>query len=297
MRCRLLRTAAVAALLTWAGTPSAHAQSGPPAKADILFVVDTTGSMSGAIRAVQADIADVMTRIDGGEIGDVAYGLAEVKDYPQAPFGDPTDKPFNVLHPITGRPRRRADRHRQAGRDRRRRRPRVLRGRRGQGRRGRRCRLARRGTTHARPGRRQRAPRQRPQRGHPRGRAHAAVPVQHARLTRGLRLAGHPRRRARARAARADGVLPRRRRLPVLLGVLGRAHGRLGDGRQHLRPRGHDRVAGRGRGRRRAAAVRHARRRARRGRQLRPATCALPQPGATRARDVPHRPPAPPRSR
>ena len=101
MRCRLLRTAAVAALLTWAGTPSAHAQTGPPAKADILFVVDTTGSMSGAISAVQTDIADVMTRIDGGEIGDVAYGLAEVKDYPQAPFGDPTDKPFNVLQAIT----------------------------------------------------------------------------------------------------------------------------------------------------------------------------------------------------
>ena len=73
----------------------------PPAKADILFVVDTTGSMSGAISAVQADIADVMTRIDGGGIGDVAYGLAEVKDYPQAPFGDPTDKPFNVLQAIT----------------------------------------------------------------------------------------------------------------------------------------------------------------------------------------------------
>ena len=101
MRCRLLRTAAVAALLTWAGTPSAQAQTGPPAKADILFVVDTTGSMSGAISAVQADIADVMTRIDGGEIGDVAYGLAEVKDYPQAPFGDPADKPFNVLQAVT----------------------------------------------------------------------------------------------------------------------------------------------------------------------------------------------------
>src|SRR5262245_59339681 len=57
--------------------------------------------MGGAISAVQADIADVMTRIDGGGIGDVAYGLAEVKDYPQAPFGDPSDKPFNVLQAIT----------------------------------------------------------------------------------------------------------------------------------------------------------------------------------------------------
>src|SRR4051794_34148597 len=85
----------------WAGTPSAHAQSPPPAKADILFVVDTTGSMSGAISAVQADIADVMTRIDGGAIGDVAYGLAEVKDYPQAGFGAPTDKPFGVLQGVT----------------------------------------------------------------------------------------------------------------------------------------------------------------------------------------------------
>ena len=101
MRCRLLRTVAVAALLTWAGTPSAQAQTGPPAKADILFVVDTTGSMGGAISAVQTDIADVMTRIDGGAIGDVAYGLAEVKDYPQAPFGGPADKPFNVLQGVT----------------------------------------------------------------------------------------------------------------------------------------------------------------------------------------------------
>jgi hypothetical protein len=98
----LLRTAAVAALLAWATAPAARAQTGPPAKADILFVVDTTGSMSGAIRAVQTDIADVMTRIGGGEIGDVAYGLAEVKDYPQASVGDPTDRPFRVLQAITG---------------------------------------------------------------------------------------------------------------------------------------------------------------------------------------------------
>jgi murein DD-endopeptidase MepM/ murein hydrolase activator NlpD/Mg-chelatase subunit ChlD len=54
-----------------AGTPGT-------AKADIFFLADTTGSMGGAIAAVQAGAADIIAATSS--LGDVAYGVGEYRD-------------------------------------------------------------------------------------------------------------------------------------------------------------------------------------------------------------------------
>src|SRR5919204_467047 len=51
----------------------------PPPKVDVMFLVDTTGSMSGAIGEVRSELGDVMQRIGDG-VPDAAFGLAQLRD-------------------------------------------------------------------------------------------------------------------------------------------------------------------------------------------------------------------------
>lgn len=54
--------------------------SAAPAHTDVMFVFDTTGSMSSALTQAKAEIQEAMTQI-GASLPDAQFGLAEVSDY------------------------------------------------------------------------------------------------------------------------------------------------------------------------------------------------------------------------
>ncbi len=85
--------------------------SAAPAHTDVMFVFDTTGSMSEALGEATEEIEEAMTRIRG-ELPDVEFGLAEMRDYTEvvnpgffeydndeAEFGF---QPWTLLSPIGG---------------------------------------------------------------------------------------------------------------------------------------------------------------------------------------------------
>jgi hypothetical protein len=51
-----------------------------PARPDIIFLADTTGSMSGAIANVQANAAAIMTAVDAGTAGTPYFAAAQYRD-------------------------------------------------------------------------------------------------------------------------------------------------------------------------------------------------------------------------
>ncbi len=57
-----------------AGAPVAHAQCGPM---DVVFVVDTTGSMGDVIANVKANIPEIIKQVQGASGGDYRLGLVE----------------------------------------------------------------------------------------------------------------------------------------------------------------------------------------------------------------------------
>jgi hypothetical protein len=61
-------------------TAPQRASAETPAHTDVMFVFDTTGSMSGALTEAQEEIQEAMTQI-GAALPDVQFGLAEVRDY------------------------------------------------------------------------------------------------------------------------------------------------------------------------------------------------------------------------
>src|SRR4051794_37774823 len=76
---------------------SAPARAAQPT--DVMFVVDTTGSMSDAIDEARAEIDDAMSQI-GGSLADVRFGVGQVRDYYPA-YGDYGDRPWDVVQPVT----------------------------------------------------------------------------------------------------------------------------------------------------------------------------------------------------
>ena len=90
---------AALALIGAAASPAAAAT-----KADVLFVFDTTGSMSGALDGARQQILGVQDRIRT-EIPDVKFAIAEHRDYPIEPYGDEGDYPWKLLHRTRSRRR------------------------------------------------------------------------------------------------------------------------------------------------------------------------------------------------
>jgi hypothetical protein len=66
---------------------------------DVLFVVDTTGSMSGAISDARIEMTDALTSISA-QVPDTQFGVAEVRDYYPA-YGRSGDEPFRVAQAVT----------------------------------------------------------------------------------------------------------------------------------------------------------------------------------------------------
>ncbi len=74
-------------------------------RADILFLIDTTGSMGGEIRNLQTSLAGTVADIDA-EIPDTAFGVARFDDFPTGSYGsarcgDEADYPFELEQRVT----------------------------------------------------------------------------------------------------------------------------------------------------------------------------------------------------
>lgn len=74
------------------------------AVADVLFLVDVTGSMSQEIDNIQRRLRDRIVPGIAEEIPDVGIGVAYFADFPYGDFGLDDDVPFRLLWPITSDP-------------------------------------------------------------------------------------------------------------------------------------------------------------------------------------------------
>lgn len=70
-------------------------------QADVFFSVDTTGSFGEEIAAIQASIDSLIVPGVRAVITGAAFGVGRFEDYPRDPFGLPSDRPFELLAPIT----------------------------------------------------------------------------------------------------------------------------------------------------------------------------------------------------
>lgn len=67
--------------------------------ADVFFVMDTTGSMSGAISNLRNSLKTVATQLRAA-IPNVAFGVGDYRDFPKSPYGSSGDWPFKLLHRV-----------------------------------------------------------------------------------------------------------------------------------------------------------------------------------------------------
>ncbi len=71
-------------------------------KADVYFLIDTTGSMGGAINNVRNSLSTRIIPAIRAEIPDVEVGVGDLKDYCQGPFGGIADYPYRNRQDISG---------------------------------------------------------------------------------------------------------------------------------------------------------------------------------------------------
>ena len=64
-------------------------------KIDMVFVIDTTGSMYDDIAAAKASAIDIVNQIDS-ETDDYRIAVVDFRDFPVDPYGGPGDYPYNV---------------------------------------------------------------------------------------------------------------------------------------------------------------------------------------------------------
>jgi hypothetical protein len=90
-----------AMLIASASPPGARAEGS--GRTDILLLLDTSGSMEGALGSAVSDVQEISDRVRS-ELGDVEFGVAQVRDYPISIFenGGSGDLPYEVVQPITG---------------------------------------------------------------------------------------------------------------------------------------------------------------------------------------------------
>lgn len=93
--------AALACLLALAAARPGPAAGVVDARADVLFLFDTSGSMSDALAEASREANDVASQLRA-EISDVQFAVAEVQEYPGLYGGSSTDVPWRVAQPVTG---------------------------------------------------------------------------------------------------------------------------------------------------------------------------------------------------
>lgn len=68
---------------------------------DVMFLIDSTGSMRDEIDTVRARLRDVVVPGVRAAIPDAAFGVALFGEFPIAPHGPPSIRPFELRTPIT----------------------------------------------------------------------------------------------------------------------------------------------------------------------------------------------------
>lgn len=71
------------------------------ARADVLFLVDTTASMGEEIEQIKSGLRDRIAPGIADAIPDSALGVAHFEDFPEGMCGEAGDNPFELLTPIT----------------------------------------------------------------------------------------------------------------------------------------------------------------------------------------------------
>jgi hypothetical protein len=67
---------------------------------DVVFLMDTTGNMGGAINNLRNAIMNLTTTLLSHN-DNTAFGVAEFQDFPTAPFGSAADQPYRLLTAVT----------------------------------------------------------------------------------------------------------------------------------------------------------------------------------------------------
>ncbi len=70
-------------------------------RADIFFLVDTTGSMTGAISNVTSSLSTTIVPAVNDAIADAVMGVGDYRDFPVDPFGQTGDWTFEVRQTMT----------------------------------------------------------------------------------------------------------------------------------------------------------------------------------------------------
>jgi len=81
-------------------TKTIHIPSAP-ARADIVFAFDASGSMADEISAARANAITIMNNL-AGLIPDVQFGVVDFLDYPTSPYGGSGDHAYRLHQAITG---------------------------------------------------------------------------------------------------------------------------------------------------------------------------------------------------
>jgi hypothetical protein len=68
---------------------------------DVVLLMDVTGSMAGAIASVQTLLTGTIIPGLAAAIADLEIGVASFRDFPVAPYGGGTDRPFEVDQTMT----------------------------------------------------------------------------------------------------------------------------------------------------------------------------------------------------
>lgn len=70
-------------------------------RADVLFLLDVTGSMGGELAQIQASLRDVIAPGIQASVPDVEFGVATFADFPEYPYGVSSDVIFSVERTTT----------------------------------------------------------------------------------------------------------------------------------------------------------------------------------------------------
>lgn len=68
-------------------------------QADVVFAMDTTGSMGGEINNLKASVSSLVTQIRA-QVPNIAFGVVEYRDFPTGGYGVAGDFPFKLRHRV-----------------------------------------------------------------------------------------------------------------------------------------------------------------------------------------------------
>lgn len=71
-------------------------------RADLVFLIDTTASMQEEIDQIRDKLRDQLAPAVDAEIPDAQFAVATFADFPVMPYGDPEDRAFTMMLPMTG---------------------------------------------------------------------------------------------------------------------------------------------------------------------------------------------------